>query len=67
MASASAAAVPAASVNPLAGPSMATSSNGTFCATVIITCCSLAFGARLATHTLLPAWAFARCAASYSA
>ena len=34
-----------ASVNPPAGPSSATSSKGTFCATVIITCCSLAFGA----------------------
>ena len=37
------------------GPSSATSSKGTFCATVIMTCCSLAFGPRLTSQTLLPA------------
>ena len=41
--------------NPEAGPSSATSSNGTFCATVIMTCCSLALGPRLTSQTLLPA------------
>ena len=64
MASASAAAISAASVNPLAGPSSATSSNGTFCATVIITCWSLALGPRLTSQTLLPGAFFARFAAS---
>ena len=34
---------------------------------VIITCCSLAFGARLTSHTLLPGNLRARLAASYSA
>src|ERR1039458_4385453 len=53
MASANAAATSAASVNPLAGPSSATNSNGTFCATVIITCWSFAFGPRLTSQTLL--------------
>ncbi len=38
MAAASAAAVSKESVKPEAGPSSATSSKGTFCATVIITC-----------------------------
>ena len=54
MAPASAAAVSNESVKPQAGPSSATSSNGTFCATVIITCCSLALGPRLTSQTLLP-------------
>ncbi len=38
MADASAAAVSKESVKPEAGPSSATNSKGTFCATVIITC-----------------------------
>src|SRR5664279_1333918 len=67
MASASAAATSAASVNPLAGPSRAISSNGTFWATVIITCWSLALGPRLTSQTLLPGAVLARLAASYNA
>ena len=57
-------AVSVASANPLAGPSSATSSNGTFWATVIMTCWSLAFGPRLTSQTLLPGAFFARFAAS---
>jgi len=64
---ASAAAVSKESVNPEAGPSSAISSNGTFCATVIITCCSLALGAMATSHTLPPATCRARLAASNSA
>ena len=64
MAPASAAAVAKESVKPEAEPSRATSSNGTFCATVIITCCSLALGPMLTSQTLLPGCASARCAAS---
>ena len=60
MASASAAATSKESVNPPAGPSSATNSKGTFCATVIITCCSLALGPRLTSQTLLPGTCFAR-------
>ena len=54
MAPASAAAVSKESRKPEAGPSSATSSKGTFCATVIITCWSLALGPRLTSQTLLP-------------
>ena len=36
------------------GPSIGTSSKGTFCATLIITCCNLAFGPKLTSQTLLP-------------
>jgi hypothetical protein len=64
MASASAAAVSAASVNPLAEPSRATSSNGTFWASVIIACWSLAFGPSATSQTLLPGFFAARLAAS---
>ena len=53
-----------ASVKPLAGPSSATSSNGTFWATVIITCWSLALGPRLTSQTLEPGEFFVRLAAS---
>src|SRR5512134_3627427 len=67
MASANAAATSAASVKPQAGPSSATNSNGTFCATVIITCWSLAFGPRLTSQTLQAGALRARFAASYSA
>jgi hypothetical protein len=67
MASASAAAISADSVKPLAGPSSAMSSKGTFWATVIMTCWSLALGPRLTSHTLLPGCCFARLAASKSA
>src|ERR1019366_9500815 len=56
-----------ASVKPLAEPSSATSSNGTFCATVIIACWSLAFGPRLTSQTLLPGVCLAKFAASNSA
>ena len=63
-ASARAAATSAASVNPLAGPSRATNSKGTFWATVIMTCWSLAFGPRLTSQTLLPGLFLARLAAS---
>src|ERR1017187_7215078 len=54
MAPASAAAVSNESAKPEDGPSSATSSKGTFCATVIITCCSLALGPKLTSQTLLP-------------
>ncbi len=67
IAPASAAATAVLSANPLAGPSMATNSNGTFCATVVMTCCSLALGACVTSHTLLPATFLARFAASKSA
>ena len=46
---------------------MGTSSKLTFCATVIITCCSLAFGPSETSQTLLPGFFAARFAASYSA
>ena len=64
MASVSSAAAPAASVNPPDGPSTATNSNGTFCASVIMTCCSLAFGATVTSQTLVPATCRASRAAS---
>ena len=48
-------------------PSTATSSKPTFCAMVIITCCSFALGARLTSQTLLFGTLAARFAASYSA
>ena len=51
-------------MKPEAGPSSATSSKGAFCATVIITCWSLALGPRLTSQTLLPGVFRARCAAS---
>jgi len=44
--------------------SRARKSNGTFCATVIITCCSFALGPRLTSVTLLPGCNLARLAAS---
>ncbi len=43
-----------ASAKPLAGASMGTNSKLAFCATFIMTCCSLALGAALTSHTLLP-------------
>ena len=52
-----------ASVKPPSGPSMGTSSNFTFCATVIMTCCSLALGARETSQSLLSVFS-ARWAAS---
>ena len=67
MAAASAAAVSKESAKPDAGPSSATSSNGAFCATVIITCWSLALAPRLTSHTLLPGVFCARFAASNNA
>ena len=67
IASAREAATSVASVNPPAGPSTATSSNGTFWATVIMTCWSLAFGPSATRVTLLPGWLLARWAASYRA
>jgi hypothetical protein len=50
-----------------AGPSSATSSKGTFWATIIMTCWSFARGPIVTSHTLLPGCCFARCAASKSA
>ena len=64
MAFASAAAVSFASVNPPAGAFTATRSNGAFCATVIISCWSLAFGPSATSVTLEPERAFASAAAS---
>ncbi len=63
-ASASRAATSWASVKPPAGPSRATSSNGTFWPTAIITCCSLALGPRETSVTFDPGTRAARLAAS---
>ena len=41
-------------MNPPMGPSMGTSSKGTFCATVIMTCWSLALGPSETSQSLLP-------------
>ena len=60
IASARTAAVACASVNPPMGPSIGTSSKPTFCATVIITCCSLALGPSETSQTLLPGFFAAR-------
>ena len=49
---------------PPMGPSMATSSKATFCATVIMTCCSLALGPSETSQSLLPGFFAARFAAS---
>ena len=54
-------------MNPPAGPSSATSSNGTFCPTAIITCWSFAFGPSATSVTFDPGALAARFAASYSA
>ena len=64
MAFASAAAVAFASVKPPAGAFTATSWNGVFCATVIISCWSFAFGPSATSVTFEPARAFASAAAS---
>ena len=67
IAPASEAAVSKESAKPEAGPSSATNSKGTFCATVIMTCCNLAFGPRLTSQTLLPGARRAKSAASNNA
>ena len=51
-------------MKPPAGPSSATSSNGTFWATAIMTCCSFAFGPRETSVTFEPGVFAARFAAS---
>ena len=61
---ASSAAVSFASVKPPAGAFTATSSSGTFCATVIISCWSLAFGPSATSVTFDPGRVFASAAAS---